>query len=856
VASRNAQKTRIGDRFELKSRAGAGGMGTVYQAMDRKTDRVVAVKILNVKSVTDVGRFDQEANVLQELRHPGIVRYVDHGLTSHGDPYIAMDWLEGETLEQRLARGKLAPAGAAHLAACVLEALAAAHATGIVHRDVKPSNVFLVGWRLFDARVIDFGVARRVEDPKRYTRKGATVGTPSYTSPEQARGEVNLDGRADIFSFGCVLFECLTGRPPFSGNNAREVLTAICVEDVPLLGERVEKLDPGFGQLVDAMLTQDRRKRPASAAELAAGFRAVAARLGAVEDRSGEDVEARPPRGIGFSEQRALAALLVAFDRVPARGGQAMGLMSLRQGDRMPARRTAGEASANGLAGAAVPSVDDELKILAEQHGHVLGLTDEGAAYFSLRAAAPITDQVPATASLARAVRAKFSRARLALGTGRAMVMGGVLVGDLADHLIELCPAVPGPCRVDAAAARLLPPAGLLPSADGETYRLVEENAAATAEAGFDAPRAVDKRQSPFVGRDRELDDLISLCADCVSTETARAMILTGAVGVGKTRLLRAFVAEARKRDEAAVFFLRGRSEHAATPFALLAPLQGAQAGLGPRAPLVARQAALVEWLGTIVSHRPCVIVCDDLQWADKASLDLLDVALRELRQRPFAVIAAARPELGDQRPTLWAKRAPLKQRLAPLSRSAGQALLAWSAGAGSSELESFVFDRWEGNPYFLGELIESHRFPIGNARDCAPDTVLGVVEPRIAGLSDEARRVLRAGSLFGEHFDFEAVLSLLGLKGRPALEESLVALVDADLVRRVDEPRGLYAFRGRLVREAAFAMLSPADRSLGMARARQWLEEAGKTLPEILLDSAGRPWGGGTERTGLSAQV
>jgi predicted ATPase len=133
---------------------------------------------------------------------------------------------------------------------------------------------------------------------------------------------------------------------------------------------------------------------------------------------------------------------------------------------------------------------------------------------------------------------------------------------------------------------------------------------------------------------------------------------------------------------------------------------------------------------------------------------------------------------------------------------------------------------------------------------------VLGVVEPRIAGLSDEARRVLRAGSLFGEHFDFEAVLSLLGLKGRPALEESLVALVDADLVRRVDEPRGLYAFRGRLVREAAFAMLSPADRALGMARARQWLEEAGKTLPEILLDSAGRPWGGGTERTGLSAQV
>ena len=133
---------------------------------------------------------------------------------------------------------------------------------------------------------------------------------------------------------------------------------------------------------------------------------------------------------------------------------------------------------------------------------------------------------------------------------------------------------------------------------------------------------------------------------------------------------------------------------------------------------------------------------------------------------------------------------------------------------------------------------------------------MLGVVEPRIAALAEEARRVLRAGSLFGDSFEFEAVLSLLGLKGRPALEESLTALIDADLVRRVDEPRGLYAFRGRLVREAAFAMLSPADKALGMARARQWLEEAGKTLPEILLDKTGRAWGRITERTGLSAQV
>ena len=585
MVSRNAQKTRIGDRFELKSRAGAGGMGTVYQAIDRRTDRVVAVKILNVKSVTDVGRFDSEATLLQELRHPGIVQYVDHGLTSHGDPYIAMEWLEGETLEQRLARGKLAPAGAAHLAACVLEALAAAHAAGIVHRDVKPSNVFLVGWRLFDARVIDFGVARRVEDPKRYTRKGATVGTPSYTSPEQARGEVNLDGRADIFSFGCVLFECLTGRPPFSGGNAREVLTAICVETVPPLRDRCEKLDLGFARLVDAMLTQDRRKRPASAAELAVGFRTVAARLGAVEDRSAEETEARPPRGIGFSEQRAIAGVLAAFERLPARGGQAIGLMSLRQGRSVarPAQRRRGRCDRGDNCGgnAARPrrraegaGPGDRARAGNDRRGRGV--------LFAPASGADARSGAGGGESVSQDRARVFPRRRLSLGLGRAMVMGGVLVGELADHLIELCPAVAGPCRIDAAAARLLPPAGLLPSADGETFRLVDEATVGAATPGVDAPRAVQARQPPFLGRDRELGELLGLVAECATTESARALILTGGVGVGKTRLLRAFVAEARRRDEAAVFFLRGRSEDAATPFALLSPLQGAQAGSGP----------------------------------------------------------------------------------------------------------------------------------------------------------------------------------------------------------------------------------------------------------------------------------
>jgi hypothetical protein len=854
-------------------------MGTVYQAVDRRNDKVVAVKILNVKSVTDVGRFDSEATLLQELRHPGIVRYVDHGLTSHGDPYIAMDWLEGETLEQRLARGRLAPAGAAHLAAAVLDALAAAHASGVVHRDVKPSNVFLVGWRLFDARLIDFGVARRVEDPKRFTRKGATVGTPSYTSPEQARGEIALDGRADIFSFGCVLFECLTGKPPFYGKSAREVLTAICIEAVPRVGERCEGLDPAFAKLIDGMLTQDRRRRPSSASELASNFRALASRLGAAEDRGASDTAARPPRGIGFSEQRALAGLLVAFEQAPARAGQVQGLVSsLRDADRLPPRRS-GDADDDGSNRPA--GRDERLRAFAQELGFAVGFTEEGAAFFSAAASLTIGDQAAAAAALARRIRMSYPKARAAIAVGRALVMGGVLVGDLAERLVDICPKVAGPCRVDEAIARLLPSTTVTP-VDDEGRFLLSEDGPVDANGGTTVvtdPSAPSRRgdtvvseppaaprvqpgQAPLFGREHDIAQLRELLGECTSTETARTLVFTAGPGVGKTRLLRGFVSEARRDKSVAVFFLRARVDQTNTPYALVAPLGEAMAGLGREAHAVARQAAFVEWLSQQLASRTCVIVCDDLQWADKASLDLLEVAAREVKQRPFLLIGASRPEapVGQESkvaalppPVPWSKRPSLQRRLSPLSRAAGQALLSWTSRKVSPEMETFVLDRWEGNPFFLHELVRAYT---GGARDVAPETVLGVVEARIFALADEPRRVLRAASLFGDNFEFEAVLSLLGLKGRPALEETLARLVDADLIRRVDEPRGLYAFRGRLVREAAFAMLSPADRTLGVARARQWLEESGKTLPELLVDGPRQPWSTNTQRTGVSAQV
>jgi eukaryotic-like serine/threonine-protein kinase len=794
-------------------------MGTVYQAIDLRTRALAAVKILAVRNISDVGRFDQEATLLQELSHPGIVRYVDHGLTLHGDPYIAMEWLEGETLDERLGRGKLAPAGVAHLAGRVLDALAAAHEHGIVHRDIKPSNLFLAGWRLFDVRIIDFGVARRVEDPKRYTRRGSTVGTPSYSSPEQARGEADIDGRADIFSLGCVLFECLTGRPPFHGPSPKEVLNRICLTPVPSLADRREDLDEDLVRLIDSMLVQDRQRRPADGRALAVRFRDIATRLGAAveavsagagdpADQAGGAVgRGHPPAGLSLEEARVRCGLVLAYDSQTA-------------------------------------AVDPDAEL--EHIGKEIGLSAEMVSSFTrmiwLRRPGSVSDQVHEMIRAASRLRAVLPGARQAVAIGRASVVAGSMHGPLCESLTALLPEQAGTVRLDETVARLIPLAAIGRGPGSVSILRSDEGADASL-------IAVDSREPPLTGRERELERLMESLAECVRSDSAHVAIYEGGAGLGKTRLARALVSEARRAVPApgappsaaggpawaASYLLRGRRERTAEPYAFIKPLLLPDARLGDAAPAAARQAAFVEHLSALLERQPVLLVCDDLQWADAPSVRLLAAALRELRQRPLLLVGFGRPELFVESPSPLFERALSyeRMRLPPLSHEVGQSLLRWHRGRTTADVETYVFDRWQGNPFYLAELA------LVAARETllAPDTVLGEVEPLLAGLDEEPRRVLRAASLLGDTFEFEGVLSLLGLKGRRALEETLATLVDGDLIRRLGASSGSFAFRNKLVRESAFSLLTGKDRQVGIARARQWLEEAGKTIPELLLE-------------------
>jgi serine/threonine protein kinase len=273
-AGRLAAGEVVGERFRIQRLAGTGGMGAVYRAEDLSTAGYAAIKVMEIQSASAAQRFLREGDVLAELSHPCIVRYIVHGLTPQGAPFLAMDWLDGEDLCQRLSRSGLDPSESLAIARRVCEGLAVAHARGVVHRDIKPSNLFLVGEDPRETKIIDFGVARVEAGATTLTRPGTSLGTVGYMAPEQAREAADVDARADFFALGCVLFECLTGRPAFAGRPAA-VLVKVLRENPPKPSELRADLGGAFDSLVAQLLAKDREARPKDAAEVLRALDAI-----------------------------------------------------------------------------------------------------------------------------------------------------------------------------------------------------------------------------------------------------------------------------------------------------------------------------------------------------------------------------------------------------------------------------------------------------------------------------------------------------------------------------------------------------------------------------------------------------
>lgn len=309
MSAMGAPSDVLGDRYELQALLGRGGMATVYRATDRRLERAVAVKLLDTDVPTDpdaVRRFRAEARTAARLGHRHIVGV--HDVASHdGSWFIVMEFVDGPTLAEAIARyGELAQPAAIRIATNVADALACAHAHGVIHRDVKPSNV------LFDSdgtvKVADFGIARAMADDATMVR-----GSPHYLAPEQARG-LPADPRSDIYALGCVLFEMLAGRPPFVGTDATDVIRRHVTEQAPALDEFRGDVSPALAATIARMLDKDPDRRPTSMAAI---------RDALTRDQPDVAVDPTPTRALPADATVLLDAAAAGGGGTPAGGGTA-----------------------------------------------------------------------------------------------------------------------------------------------------------------------------------------------------------------------------------------------------------------------------------------------------------------------------------------------------------------------------------------------------------------------------------------------------------------------------------------------------------------------------------------------------
>jgi predicted ATPase len=255
----------LAGRYAIERLGASGGVGTLYCARDLTSQESVAVKVLrglHADGARSAARFLREAKTLRALRHPAIVRYLDHGVDPRVGPFLVMEWIDGEPLDAVLRERGLRPRDAFVLARRLTLALAYCHEERIVHRDVKPSNILLPGGRAEEAMLVDFGIAIDADGGTRSTQTGMVLGTPRYMAPEQLRSSRSVDGRADVFGLGCILYESLTGKHPFGGDDVYSYAARLVSGDAPAASAVRSSLPEEASVVAGRMIAREAATRP------------------------------------------------------------------------------------------------------------------------------------------------------------------------------------------------------------------------------------------------------------------------------------------------------------------------------------------------------------------------------------------------------------------------------------------------------------------------------------------------------------------------------------------------------------------------------------------------------------------
>jgi len=844
----------VAERFEVLRSAGSGGMGVVYRAHDRKTDRAVALKVLIEREEGLTDRFAEEIELLSAFDHPHIVGYVTHGFTQEGAPYLVMPWLEGQDLEARLRAGPLSIDETLTVALCVADALACLHGRGLVHRDLKPSNLFLPDGRIDQVQVIDLGIARTTIPTRPLTMSGILMGTPGFIAPEQARGDREIAPTVDVFAFGCVLFECLTGKRLFGGSHVMAVLAKILLEEPPRARELRPDVPDGLDLLIHKMVSKDPARRPRDGAQLKQW-------LEEMRDAPPGSTRSLAAASLTANEQRVVTVVVAVL---PSSRGAASPTADVTRTNADPFRAS---------------SARFGVRVHPLAEGIAIALAPEG--YSAV-------DQASLLARFGHHVTEVFPGACVALATGSAVTGVRLPVGEAIDRGVTMVrAAAPGRgVHLDDVSARLITSRFDVRREEGRLF-LEDER------LSLDPTRPLLGKPTSCVGRDGEFAMLEASFAECADGGGPKVFLVTASAGAGKSRLRHEFVRRLRASSAVPprVLQCHGDPLHLTTPYAQIAQAVRQAADLREREPpgvvrekLEAHLQGLVapgdvdrvtDFLGEMVGasfdddghlrlraarqnaeamadqvrlafedvlrawcrKQPVVLVLEDLHWGDAATVKLLDGALRKLEGEPILVLAMARPEVHERFPGLWKNRHVTEIRLPPLAQRACMKLVREIMGENAiAEDVRRIVERSEGNAFYLEELIRAaaERGPERASRpptpraDELPETVIAVAQARLERLDPAVRKVLRAASIFGDVFWLEGVCALVG--ERPsALGRSFDALVEHEAIAPSEQPRfaGVreFAFRHALLRGAAYATLTDGDRALGHRLAAQWLE-------------------------------